>query len=182
MTLAEYAAYDALGLAALVSSRQLSPRELAQRAAAAIAAVNPHVHAVVETYPDRIDDLDERTLGAGPFRGVPFLVKDFFGQEAGRVVEFGSRLCRGMVAQQSTYLFEMFKASGLNAIGRSAAPEYSMAGTTETALYGHTSTPWRHGYSAGGSTGGGMAAVIAGIVPIAHGSDIAGSIRVPASL
>ena len=181
MTLAEYAAYDALGLAALVSSRQLSPRELAQRAAAAITAVNPHVHAVVETYPDRIDDLDERTLGAGPFRGVPFLVKDFFGQEAGRVVEFGSRLCRGMVAQQSTYLFEMFKASGLNAIGRSAAPEYSMAGTTETALYGHTSTPWKAGYSAGGSSGGAMAAVAAGLVPIAHGSDIAGSIRIPAS-
>ena len=56
-----------------------------------------------------------------------------------------------------------------------------MAGTTETALYGNTSTPWKRGYSAGGSTGGGMAAVAAGIVPIAHGSDIAGSIRVPAS-
>ena len=66
-------------------------------------------------------------------------------------------------------------------LGRSAAPEYSMSGTTESALYGNTSTPWKHGYSAGGSTGGGMAAVAAGMVPIAHGSDIAGSIRVPAS-
>src|SRR6201989_787483 len=75
----------------------------------------------------------------------------------------------------------MFRASGLNVLGRAAAPEYSMAGTTETALYGNTSTPWKLGHSAGGSTGGGMAAVAAGIVPIAHGSDIAGSIRVPAS-
>jgi amidase len=181
VTLAEYAAYDALGLAELVATRQVSPRELAAAAAAAIDAVNPRLHAVVETYGDRIEGLDERTLGDGPFRGVPFLIKDFFGHEAGRTVEFGSRLCRGMVAQQSTYLFDLFKASGLNVLGRAAAPEYSMAGTTETLLYGNTSTPWKHGYSAGGSTGGGMAAVAAGIVPIAHGSDIAGSIRVPAS-
>lgn len=181
MTLAEYTAYDALGLADLVERRQVSPRELAQLAASAIEAINPAVNAVVETYPDRIEDLDDRGLGAGPFRGVPFLIKDFFGHEAGRVIEFGSRLCRGMIATQDTYLCEMFRASGLNIIGRSAAPEYSMAGTTEGALHGNTSTPWRRGFSAGGSTGGGMAAVAAGMVPIAHGSDIAGSIRVPAS-
>ncbi len=181
MTLTEYAVYDALGLAELVATKQVSPKELAQLAAAAIAAVNPAVNAVIETYPDRIDDLDERTLGQGPFRGVPFLIKDFFGHEAGRTIEFGSRLCRGMVATEDTYLCEMFKAAGLNILGRAAAPEYSMAGTTETALRGNTCTPWMPGHSAGGSTGGGMAAVAAGMVPIAHGSDIAGSIRVPAS-
>src|SRR5438105_12085654 len=181
MNLAEYASYDALGLAELVASKQVPPKELAQTAAAAIASINPAVNAVVETYPDRIDSLDEKTLGTGPFRGVPFLIKDFFGHEAGRTIEFGSRLCRGMVAQHETHLCELFKASGLNILGRSAAPEYSMSGTTESALHGNTSTPWKQGHSAGGSTGGGMAAVIAGMVPIAHGSDIAGSIRVPAS-
>jgi amidase len=86
-----------------------------------------------------------------------------------------------MVALADTHLCELFRASGVNILGRSAAPEYSMTGTTETALYGNTSTPWKKGYSSGGSTGGGMAAVIAGIVPLAHGSDIAGSIRIPAS-
>src|SRR5205814_838078 len=181
MNLAEYARFDAVGLAELVAAGKGSPNEPAQTAAAAIAAVNPAVNAVVETYPDRIDALDEKTLGAGPFRGVPFLIKDFFGHEAGRTIEFGSRLCRGMAAQQDTHLCELFKAAGLNILGRSAAPEYSMSGTTESALHGNTSTPWRQGYSAGGSTGGGMAAVAAGMVPIAHGSDIAGSIRVPAS-
>ncbi len=181
MNLSEYANFDALGLAALVAREQVSPRELARTAARAIAAINPRVNAVVETYPDRIDSLDEKTLGAGPFRGVPFLMKDVFGHEAGRKIEFGSRLCRGMVAQQDTFFCELLRAAGLNILGRSAAPEYSMSATTEGALYGNTSTPWRHGYSAGGSTGGGMAAVIAGMVPIAHGSDIGGSIRIPAS-
>src|SRR5256885_15590533 len=154
MNLAEYASYDALGLAELVASKQVPPKELAQTAAAAIASINPAVNAVVETYPDRIDSLDEKTLGTGPFRGVPFLIKDFFGHEAGRTIEFGSRLCRGMAAQQDTHLCELFKAAGLNILGRSAAPEYSMSGTTESALHGNTSTPWRQGYSAGGSTGG----------------------------
>jgi amidase len=181
MKLAEYAGYDGLGLAELVARKDVSPKELAQTAAKAIDAIDPAVNAVVETYADRIEDLDERTLGAGPFRGVPFLIKDVFGHEAGRTIEFGSRLCRGMVAQHDTHLGELFRASGLNILGRSAAPEYSMSGTTESALHGNTSTPWKSGYSAGGSTGGGMAAVVAGIVPIAHGSDIAGSIRIPAS-
>jgi amidase len=177
----EYGRYDAVGLAELIATKEVSPSELAGTAARAIEAINPTVNAVVETYPDRIEDLDERTLGHGPFRGVPFLIKDVFGQEAGRRIEWGSRLCRGMIAQQDTYLCELFKASGLNILGRSATPEYSMAGTTESVLFGNTSTPWKQGYSAGGSTGGGTAAVVAGIVPIAHGTDIAGSIRIPAS-
>ena len=181
MTLSEYASFDALGLAELVATKQVSSKELARTAAQAIDAINPLVNAVVETYPDRIDDLDDATLGAGPFRGVPFLMKDVFGHEAGRRIEWGSRLCRGMIAQADTHLCELLRASGVNILGRSAAPEYSMSGTTESALHGNTSTPWKQGYSAGGSTGGGMAAVMAGIVPIAHGSDIAGSIRIPAS-
>src|SRR5262245_59931212 len=121
MKLSEYASYDALGLADLVARREVSPKELAETAARAIDAVNPAINAVVETYADRIEDLDERTLGNGPFRGVPFLIKDFFGHQAGRIVEFGSRLCRGVVSPQDTHLYEMFQASGVNVLGRSAA-------------------------------------------------------------
>ncbi|MEN9630545.1 MAG: hypothetical protein RJA10_3773, partial [Pseudomonadota bacterium] len=160
MKLDEYARHDATGLAALVATRQVTPRELAALAMQAIEAVNPQVNAVVETYPDRIDGLDEATLGSGPLRGVPFLMKDVFGHEAGRVIEFGSRLCKGMVAQEDSEYCQLLRNAGLNLIGRSAAPEYSMAGTTETALYGNTSTPWRHGFSAGGSSGGAAAAVM----------------------
>jgi amidase len=181
MHLHEYAALDATGLAAVIAAGELSPREAAALAMRAVEAVNPQVNAVVETYPDRIDDLDETTLADGPLRGVPFLMKDVYGHEAGRRMEFGSRLCRGMVTAQDTAFCRLAKAAGLNLIGRSAAPEYSLAGTTEGALYGNTSTPWRAGFSAGGSSGGAAAAVAAGIVPVAHGSDIAGSIRIPAS-
>jgi amidase len=181
MKLAEYAKHDALGLADLVARRAVSPKELATTAAAAIAAMNGKVGAVVETYPDRIDALDVSTLGHGPFHGVTFLMKDVFGHEKGRLIEFGSRLCKGMVGDIDSHLTTQLKAAGVNILGRSKAPEYSMSGTTESALYGNTSTPWKQGFSAGGSSGGAAAAVAAGMVPIAHGSDIGGSIRIPAS-
>jgi len=182
MKIAEYARYDATGLAELVAKREVSPKELAKTAAEAIAAANPQVNAVVETYPDRIDDLDEAKLGAGPFRGVPFLIKDVGFHLPGRRAEFGSRLLKGLVSDYQSHVGKLFQEAGLNIIGRSNAPEYSIAGTTENALYGNTSTPWRQGYCAGGSTGGGAAAVASGMVPAAHGSDIGGSIRIPASL
>ena len=181
MNLAEYAKYDALGLAELVAKKQVSPKELTQTAAKAIEVANPAIKAVVELYPDRIEGLDEKSLGNGPFRGVPLLIKDVFGHEKGRRIEFGSRLCRGMTVEVGTYFADLLKASGVNILGRSAAPEYSMAATTESAMFGNTSNPWKQGYSAGGSTGGGQAAVTSGMVPIAHGSDIGGSIRIPAS-
>ena len=174
MNLAEYATFDALGLGELVAKKQVSPKELAKAALAAKAKVDPMLKSIVEVYPDRIDDLGETSLGNGPFRGVPFLIKDVFGHEKGRRIEFGSRLCAGRRVETSTYFFELLKASGLNVIGRSAAPEYSMSATTESVMFGNTSNPWKHGYSAGGSSGGAQAAVVAGIVPLAHGSDIGG--------
>jgi amidase len=181
MKLSEYAAHDAVGLAELAAKRQVSARELAETAAAAVAKTNPRINAVVELYADRIEGLDERSLGSGPFRGVPFLIKDVFGHEEGRLVEFGSRLCKGMKVEASTAFLEGVKAAGFNVLGRSAAPEYSMAATTESAFYGNCSNPWKEGYSAGGSSGGAQAAVTAGVVPVAHGSDIGGSIRIPSS-
>src|SRR6185503_8675074 len=93
MNLTEYATYDALGLAELVARKQVTPKELALTCAKAIEAINPTINAVVETYPDRIEAFDEKTLGNGPFRGVPLLIKDVFGHEKGRRIEFGSRLC-----------------------------------------------------------------------------------------
>ena len=181
MNLEEYASYDGIGLAELVANGEVTPGELAETAIRAINSLNDRLVAVVETYDDRTRGLDESTLDGGPFRGVPFLIKDVTGHEKGRKIEFGSRLCEGMVAEFDTNFFKLLKASGLNILGRSNAPEYSIAASSENVLYGNTSTPWREGYSAGGSSGGSAAAVASGMVPLAHGSDIGGSIRIPAA-
>ncbi len=180
MTPEDYAAHDAMGLAALIAGAEVSAGEVAGAAASAIARVNPAVNAVVEVYADRLSGPE--SLPAGPLAGVPFLIKDVgIGHEAGRLVENGSRLCRGIRAGADSNIALMLRAAGINIMGRSNAPEFSIAGTTENALYGNTSTPWRQGFSAGGSSGGAAAAVASGMVPIAHGSDIGGSIRIPAA-
>jgi amidase len=181
VNLAEYAAQDAIGLARLVERRQVSPRELAACALKAIETVNPELGAVIEIYADRIADLDSRSLPRGPFRGVPFLIKDVGPHLKGRKTEFCSRLCQGMVGEVDSNFATLLKATGLNILGRTNTPEFSMASSSENLLYGATSTPWKKGYSASGSTGGGAAAIAAGIVPMAHGSDIGGSIRGPAA-
>src|SRR5262249_56767194 len=113
--------------------------------------------------------------------GVPFLIKDVGPHLAGRRTEFCSRLCRGMTGEIDSNFATLLKASGVNIIGRTNTPEFSMASSSENLLYGNTSTPWKLGYSACGSTGGGAAAVTAGIVPMAHGSDIGGFVRRPAA-
>jgi amidase len=181
MDLAEYAAQDATGLARLVERRQVSPRELAETALKAIERVNPALGAVIEIYADRISDLDARSLPRGPLRGVPFLIKDVGPHLKGRKTEFCSRLCQGMMGDVDSNFATLLKAAGLNILGRTNTPEFSMASSSENLLYGATTTPWKKGYSASGSTGGGAAAVAAGIVPLAHGSDIGGSIRGPAA-
>ena len=125
MKVAEYASYDGLGLAELVAKKQVTPKELATTAAAAIETANGKVGAVCETYADRIAGLDEKTLGDGPFRGVPCLMKDVFGHEKGRKIEFASKLCEGMIGETDSYLATQLRSSGVNILGRSKAPEYS---------------------------------------------------------
>src|SRR6266700_2468765 len=101
MNIREYAKYDATGLAELVRKKEVTPKELALTAAQAIAKANPELNGVIETYDDRIEGFDEKTLGNGPFRGVPLLMKDVFGHEKGRRIEFGSRFAKGWSARST---------------------------------------------------------------------------------
>src|ERR1700739_4204309 len=144
MNIREYSKYAARVVAELGRKKEVTPKELASIAAKAIAKANPQLNCVVETYADRIDDLAEKSLGNGPFRGVPFLIKDVFGHEKGRRIEFGSRLCASLGGEPASHVAILLRKAGANILGRSAAPEYSMAGTTEGLLYGNASNPWKH--------------------------------------
>ncbi|MEU4893350.1 amidase [Streptomyces sp. NPDC044780] len=177
MKVSEYVSFDAVGLAQLVADGEVTPAELEAAARAAAEAVNPRINAVVETW--RTDD--EPSPGSTPLAGVPFLIKDLGVSMAGRRMELGSRLAAGNVARADSSLMRRFRRAGLVTFGRTATPEMAYSITTEPVLYGATRNPWDLERSAGGSSGGAGAAVAAGVVPIAHATDAAGSIRVPAA-
>ena len=180
MKLSEYASFDAMGLAELIKSGQVSTQEIRDCALRAVDAVNGEINAVIETYRDPMPVSPEPASDA-PFAGVPFLIKDVGLHFGGLKCEFCSRLCEGMSATEDSHYARLVRRTGVSIVGRTNTPEFSMSGTSENRLYGCTSTPWKKGYSANGSSGGSAAAVSAGIVPIAHGSDIGGSIRGPAA-
>ncbi|MFD2468752.1 amidase [Amycolatopsis silviterrae] len=177
MKISEYSSHDAVGLAELVARGEVTPAEVADAAARAVEAVNPQLNAVVETWPAE----DHPAPGSAPLAGVPFLLKDIGVTMAGKRSELGSRLAAGSVAPEDSFLMRRFRRAGLVTIGRTASPELAYSTTTEPEFYGPTRNPWSPDRSAGGSSGGSGAAVAAGIVPIAHATDAAGSIRVPAS-
>jgi amidase len=175
----EYAAHDALGLAELVRDGQVTPSQLAELAVQAVERVDGDVNAVVGLYPGAVESAADPPRG--PFRGVPTLLKDLFHGDAGRPTEAGSRLAAGWIAQVPSHLAARVRASGLVPVGRATTSEFGVMGTTETLAAGATCSPWSRDHMAGGSSGGSGAAVGAGIVPVATGSDGGGSIRIPAS-
>ena len=181
MNLAEYSSCDGVALAELVRKQEVSPKELGHLFVEAVEKVNPRVNAVIEVYSDRIEALDDQAISTGPFAGVPFLMKDIGAGESGRLQESGSRLMKGHVADKDSFLTELFKKAGLTLLGRTTTPEFALGISTESVLTGATCNPWNLEIMSGGSSGGSAASVAAGIVPMAHGSDNGGSIRIPAS-
>ncbi|MEV0523186.1 amidase [Streptomyces sp. NPDC050439] len=177
MKVSEYVNFDAVGLARLVAAGEVGPAELEAAAREAARAVDPRINAVVETWPSD----DRPTPGSSPLAGVPFLIKDIGVSMAGRRTELGSRLAAGNVARADSFLMRRFRRAGLVTFGRTATPEMAYSITTEPKLYGPVRNPWDLERSAGGSSGGAGAAVAAGVVPLAHGTDAAGSLRVPAA-
>jgi len=181
MIFAEYAQYDGLGLAELVGRREVSPADLVETALAAIERLNPQVNCVVQQLRD--DALAEIKAGLpyGPFRGVPFLVKEFGMHFKGMRTSAGSRLAAGVQFGNDSELMKRCRAAGLVTIGTTTTPEMAFNANSEALVYGPTRNPWNTGYSVGGSSGGAGAAVGSGMVPIAHANDGGGSIRIPAA-
>jgi amidase len=183
LDLVEYASFDGLGLAELVRKKKVTAKRLAKLMLEGIEKVNPQINAVIDTYSDRLGALEgegDHDVGA-PFAGVPFLLKDIGATDKGKPQEMGSRLMRGNIATEDSFLTDRFRRAGLKLLGRTTSPEFALASTTESILRGATRNPWDLDKTTGGSSGGAAAAVAAGILPITHGSDGGGSIRIPAS-
>jgi amidase len=180
MGFAEYSDFDGLGLAALVREKKISARELVDEALVRIERVNPRLNAVVRTLAD-----EARAAAAvesqGPFAGVPFLLKDAQAAYAGVPLCEGSRVLRDYIPRVDAELVRRHKQAGLIVVGKTNLPEFALRPVTEPAWTGPTHTPWKLGYTSGGSSGGSAAAVAAGVVPMAHGADGGGSLRIPAA-
>ncbi|HEX6143209.1 MAG TPA: amidase [Geminicoccaceae bacterium] len=173
-----YEDHDGLALRELIRTREVTREEVLEAAIARIEARNPAVGAVITPL---FDQARRQPPGDGPLDGVPFLLKDLGGAQAGVRLTAGSRFFADAAAPYDAVITERYRAAGLVVLGRTNTPEFGLAPTTEPAAFGPTRNPWDPGRTAGGSSGGSAAAVAAGMVPLAHASDGGGSIRIPAS-
>ena len=176
----DLSAYDAIGLAELIRNRQISPSEVVEDTIRKVEVINPRLNAVIHKTYDRARQCARAAIGDGPLAGVPFLVKDN-ATIAGVELTRGSRALRGDIPDQTAPCFAAAEIAGLILIGVTNMPEMGLIDGTENVLYGPTRNPWNLEYSPGGSSGGSAACVAAGILPLAHGTDGGGSIRIPAS-
>ena len=177
-----YDGFDATGLAALVAAGDVTPDELLEAALARVTAVNPALNAAVLIQEGVARAAIAAGLPEGPFRGVPFLLKDLGAEAVDFPAHNGSRLWANTRYSRDSAIFERMKATGVVTFGRTTSPEGGIGPATQSAVYGGpTRNPWDLGRTPGGSSGGSGAAVAAGIAPMAHGSDGGGSVRIPAS-
>jgi amidase len=186
MTLDEFQAHDAVALAALVAAGEASVRELAEASIRAIERRNPRINAVVAERFEAALAQTDRMDGArpdrpGPLWGVPFLLKDVNLSSSDLPTRFASRFFAEAKPGRDSTLVRRWREAGLVTLGTSNTPEFAGDFTTEPLAYGLAANPWDAGVTVGGSSGGAAAAVAAGMVPLAHGTDLGGSIRIPAA-
>jgi amidase len=175
---------DATAQAALVAHGEVTPTELLDAAIERIERSNPALNAVVMEWFDHARSVAAGTeLPRGPFRGVPFLLKDLYADFAGQTLSNGNAALKaaGRLASSDSTLVARFKAAGLVIAGRTNSPELGSLPTTQPLAWGPTRNPWAPERTPGGSSGGAAVAVATGMVPFAHASDGGGSIRIPAS-
>lgn len=172
---------DATAQAELIRKKELKPIELVEAAIVRIERLNPQINAVVTPMFDHGRAAAAGNLPEGPFTGVPFLLKDILAAYAGVPMTLGSALLGHFVPDRDSELVARLKRAGLVIIGKTNVPEFGLLPTTEPRLFGPCRNPWNPERIAGGSSGGSAAAVAVGMVPVAHGNDGGGSIRIPAS-
>ena len=171
---------DATAQAELVRTGQVTPIELVDAAIKRIEALNPKLNAFVTTCFDRAREQAKGKLPDGPFRGVPYAIKDLSNLEGTRCT-MGSRLFEHNISKGNDGIVESALEAGLVPLGKTNTPEFGLLATTESLLLGPAHNPWNLAHSTGGSSGGAAAAVASGMLPFAQASDGGGSIRNPAS-
>ena len=181
MSFQDYSLYDGLGLGELVRRGEVTASELLEEAIARVERHNGKINAVVYKFYDKAREAARRKPGHGPFEGVPFLLKDILGECEGTPTRYGSRYIPAFPSTIDSELVARYKRAGFIPFGKTNAPELGLPPITEPQLYGPARNPWNTDYTPGGSSGGSAAAVAAGIVPLAHGNDGGGSIRIPAA-
>jgi Asp-tRNA(Asn)/Glu-tRNA(Gln) amidotransferase A subunit family amidase len=188
MTEAVAAYRSAVELAALIRKRELSPVEVVEAALARIALVNPALNAFAFVYPEAALEAARAAEAAikgddslGPLHGVPIALKDFTPTKGLRTT-LGSFAYEHWVPDFDAAIGQRLKAAGAILIGKTTTPEFAHSSFTESPLWGITRNPWNRDRTPGGSSGGAGAAVAAGCVPLAEGTDMGGSVRIPAAL
>jgi len=177
----DYDKYDGLGLAELVRKKEVKPSELVEETISRIERLNPQLNAVIYKMYELARKAADGDLPDGPFKGVPFLMKDILMAYAGVPLTMGSRFFKDFIPDHDSELVKRFKAAGIIVVGKTNTPEFGLVPITEPELFGPTNNPWDLSRTPGGSSGGSAAAVAARMVPLAHASDGGGSIRMPAS-
>lgn len=174
---------DATAQAERVRRREVTARELVEQAARRAEALEPTLGAFAAAFFEEAVRAASLPLPGGPLGGVPFLMKDVGATQAGQPYYAGNRALRevGYRSMRDTTLGARFRAAGLVTIGKSKTPEFGLQSTTQPLAFGPACNPWDPSRSCGGSSGGSCVAVAAGIVPVAHANDGAGSIRIPAA-
>lgn len=181
MGIADYSDYDGIGLGELVSQGAVTPLELMDAAIERTERHNKTLNAVVYSAFDEAREAAKGKLPDGPFKGVPFLIKDLGTEVNGWPRTSGSKFVAHIVDDHDSELVKRFRATGVVLFGKTNTPEYGITGTTESRLLGPCRNPWDPTRISGGSSGGAASAVGAGILPMAHASDGLGSIRIPAA-
>ncbi len=176
---------DATAQAELVAKGAVTPAELVDAAIARIELLNPRLNCVIFPRYEKAqaETRAQTAIPPGPFRGVPFLMKDLLQTTEGEPFSWGWKPFKDarMIARSTSYVAAKFRAAGLITLAQTTVPEWGSTLSTETRAWGATRNPWNTEHIAGGSSGGAAAAVASGFVPIAHGNDAGGSVRIPAS-
>ena len=185
----ELAYTPALELARQIKAREISPVEIVTNALERIESVNERINAFCFVYQEeslqRAHEAERRVSTVSPdelppLHGVPIALKDFT-PTRGKRTTLGSRALEDWVPEWQPVIVDRLQAAGAILVGKTTTPEFALAGFTRSELWGTTRNPWNLDHTPGGSSGGSGAAVAAGCVPLAEGTDIGGSIRGPAS-